>query len=205
MAKFLDLTGLQHVLGLLKTKFVQKESGKGLSSNDYTDDDKTKLSTLKTYNVATSEEAGLLSSNNLTKLNGIEDGAEKNIIKAVKRNGTMVNVTGGEVDIMVPSKLSELVNDKDLLSKAEVSKLISEARHMKKEILATKPTTGQDNVIYLIGPKGSGNNIYEEWLYINSKWEKIGDTDTRVDLTGYLKEADIKAITNQEIDQAMGE
>lgn len=73
MNKFLDLPGLQHVLGLVKTKFVQKESGKGLSSNDFTDDEKTKLSTLRTYGVATSEEAGLLSSNNLVKLNAKVD------------------------------------------------------------------------------------------------------------------------------------
>lgn len=205
MNKFLDLPGLQHVLGLVKTKFVQKESGKGLSSNDFTDDEKTKLSTLRTYGVATSEEAGLLSSNNLVKLNAIEEGAEKNIIKTVKRNGTLVNVLSGEVDINVPTKFSELVNDNDLTNKTQVAKMISEARHMKTQVLTEKPTKGEANIIYLIGPKGSGNNIYEEWLYVNDKWEKVGDTDTKVDLTGYIKEEDIQSITNTEINQAMGD
>lgn len=205
MNKFLDLPGLQHVLGLIKTKFVQKESGKGLSSNDFTDDEKTKLSTLKAYGVATSEEAGLLSSNNLSKLNAIEEGAEKNIINTVKRNGTLVNVDSGEVDIKVPTKFSDLVNDDNLTNKTEVAKMISEARHMKTQILAEKPAKGESNVIYLIGPKGSGNNIYEEWLYINDSWERIGDTDTKVDLTGYVKEEDIQSITNTEINQAMGD
>lgn len=204
MAKFLDLEGLQQLIGLIKDKFVQKESGKGLSTNDYTAEDKQKLSTLKTYNVATTEEAGLLSSANLNKLNAIDDGAEKNVITKIKRNGTLINVSNKEVDITVPTKYSDLVNDKDLVSSTQVKTLISEARHMKKEMVSTKPSTGEENVIYLVGPKGSGNNIYEEWLFVSGQWEKIGDTDTKVDLTGYLKSSEIQAITNDEINQAMG-
>lgn len=205
MANFLDFQGLQQLVGLIKEKFVQKESGKSLSTNDYTNEEKQKLSTLKTYNVATSEEAGLLSSANLNKINSIDEGAEKNVITKIKRNGTLVNVSNKEVDITIPTKYSELVNDNDLVSTTQVKKLISEARHMKKEIVSTKPSTGEENVIYLVGPKGSGNNIYEEWLYINNSWEKIGDTDTKVDLTGYLKSSDIKAITTEEINQVMGD
>lgn len=204
MSRFLDLVGLQHLIGLIKEKFVQKESGMGLSKNNYTDEDKEKLSTLKTYNVATSEEAGLLSSANLNKINGIEDGAEKNIITKIKRNGTLVNVSNKEVNITVPTKISELVDDKDFVNKTAVQKMISDARHMKKEIVAIKPSTGDENTMYLVGPKGDGNNIYEEWLFVNSKWEKIGDTSTEVNLDGYLKEADIQAISTAEINQAMG-
>ena len=205
MANFLDFQGLQQLVGLIKQKFVQQESGKGLSTNDYTNEEKQKLSTLKTYNIATTEEAGLLSSANLNKINSIDEGAEKNVITKIKRNGTLVNISNKEVDITVPTKYSELVNDKDLVSSSQVKTLISEARHMKKEIVSTKPSTGEENVIYLVGPKGSGNNIYEEWLYINNSWEKIGDTDTKVDLSGYLKTSDIKAITTEEINQVMGD
>lgn len=204
MSKFLDLVGLQHLIGLIKDNFVQKESGKGLSKNDYTDEDKQKLSTLKTYNVATTEEAGLLSSSNLNKINGLEEGAEKNVITKVKRNGTLVNVSNKEVDISVPTKISELVDDKDLVDKAQVQKLINDAKHMKKEIVAEKPTSGDENTMYLVGPKGDGSNIYEEWLYVNNKWEKIGDTSTTIDLDGYIKEEDLISISNEEINQAMG-
>ncbi len=204
MSKFLDLIGLQHLIGLIKDNFVQKESGKGLSKNDYTDEDKQKLSTLKTYNVATTEEAGLLSSSNLTKINGLEEGAEKNVITKVKRNGTLVNVSNKEVDISVPTKISELVDDKDLVNKTQVQKLINDAKHMKKEIVAEKPSSGDENTMYLVGPKGDGSNIYEEWLYVNNKWEKIGDTSTTIDLDGYIKEEDLISISNEEINQAMG-
>lgn len=40
---YLDKNGLLYLWSKIKEKFVQKESGKGLSSNDYTDSDKTKL------------------------------------------------------------------------------------------------------------------------------------------------------------------
>lgn len=204
MAKFLDLEGLQQLIGLIKEKFVQQESGKGLSTNDYSNEEKQKLSTLKNYNVATTEEAGLLSTANLNKLNAIDEGAEKNVITKIKRNGTLVNINNTEVDIKVPTKYSDLVNDKELVSSSDVKTLINEARHMKKEIVATKPSTGEENVIYLVGPKSDGDNSYEEWLFVSGKWEKIGDTNTKLDLTGYLKESDISTITNEEINQAMG-
>lgn len=204
MSKFLDLVGLQHLIGLIKDKFVQKERGKGLSTNDYTNEEKQKLSTLKTYNVATDTEAGLMSSSNLKKLNNISDGAERNSIDKIKRNGTLVNVSNREVDISVPTKISELVDDKNLADISKVKQLINESKHMKKEIVESKPQTGDENTIYLVGPKGSGNNIYEEWLWVGNKWEKVGDTDTKVNLSGYLKESDLIAISNTEIDQAMG-
>ena len=204
MAKFLDLQGLQKLIGSIKDKFVQKESGKGLSTNDFTNEEKSKLSTLKTYNVATSEEAGLLSPAQLNKINNVADGADKNVIEKIKRNGALVNVSNKEVDIQVPTKLSDLINDKNLIDETKVKSLINDARHLKKEVVETKPQAGEENVIYLVGSAKAGENVYEEWIYVNNKWEKIGDTSTEVNLDGYLKEEDIKSITNQEIDEAMG-
>ena len=75
---------------------------------------------------------------------------------------------------------------------------------MKKEIVAEKPSSGDENTMYLVGPKGDGSNIYEEWLFVNNKWEKIGDTSTTIDLDGYIKEEDLISISNEEINQAMG-
>lgn len=43
MAKYLDQNGLLYLWNKIKTMFVAKEEGKGLSANDYTDAEKTKL------------------------------------------------------------------------------------------------------------------------------------------------------------------
>lgn len=48
MAKYLDLTGLQYLWTALKGKFVLKETGKGLSTNDYTQIEKDKLAGIAT-------------------------------------------------------------------------------------------------------------------------------------------------------------
>lgn len=44
MGKFLDDNGVLYLWNKIKSLFVQKEDGKGLSSNDFTDAEKTKLS-----------------------------------------------------------------------------------------------------------------------------------------------------------------
>mgnify|MGYP006978911703 CR=1 FL=1 len=44
MAKYLDDNGLLYLWTKIKAAFVSKETGKGLSTNDYTTDEKTKLS-----------------------------------------------------------------------------------------------------------------------------------------------------------------
>lgn len=204
MSKYLDIPGLNYLIKLIKDKFVQKENGKGLSSQDYTLAEKQKLENLKAYSVASGTDAGLMSTADYKKLAGISAGANKNVISKIKRNGSLVNVSSETVDISVPTKMSDLVDDKDLISTSQVRQLISEASHMKKEVVIQKPTSGEENVIYLVGPKGEGSNVYEEWLWINSKWEKVGDTATSVDLSGYLKKSEISAITSTEINQAMG-
>ena len=43
MSKYLDSNGLLYFWNKIKTLFVAKETGKGLSSNDYTSTEKTKL------------------------------------------------------------------------------------------------------------------------------------------------------------------
>ena len=96
---FLNLTGLGYYHEKLKNLFatqsavstalngkVDKVSGKGLSTNDYTTAEQTKLS-------------------------GIATGAQVNVIESIKVNGTAQTITAKAVDITVPTKLSDLTND----------------------------------------------------------------------------------------------
>ena len=65
------------------------------------------------------------------------------------------------------------------------------------QVVESLPSTGTTGTIYLVAKSTSGtNNIYTEWIYVNSKWEQLGDT--QVDLSGYLQTSSI--ITNTEID-----
>lgn len=176
--KYLDYAGLSYFANKIKALFVQKEDGKGLSTEDYTTTEKSKLTNLPAD-------------------------AERNTITGIQRNGLTVTPTNRVVNINVPVKVSDLSNDSNFMSENEVLNAISNAQHMTKEIVDVLPTTGEDFVMYLVPENGGTDNIYEEWLWIDSSWEKIGDTATVVDLTPYLKKTDMVAITNVEIDNIL--
>ena len=62
-------------------------------------------------------------------------------------------------------------------------------------IVQTLPATGDSGTFYFVtNSQGSGNNIYNEYVYVGNAWEKIGSLDTgNIDLDGYLKTTDIAA------------
>ena len=78
---------------------VDKEEGKGLSENDFTDGYKSKL-------------------------DGIDGGAQVNIIEVVKRNGVVLPVTDKAVDVAVPTTTSSLTNDSGYITN-EVNDLVN--------------------------------------------------------------------------------
>lgn len=98
MSKYLDDNGLlyfwQHLKTLLAGK-VDKVNGKGLSTNDYT----------------TSEQ---------TKLGGIEAGAEVNIIESILVNGSAATISSKAASILVPTKTSDLTNDSDFITSSDI-------------------------------------------------------------------------------------
>lgn len=94
MAKYLDKDGLLYFWQQLKVKLAGKvdaESGKGLSTNDFTTAEKTKLA-------------------------GIEAGAEVNDINTITVNGTTATVTNKVAAITVPTKTSDITNDSGFIT-----------------------------------------------------------------------------------------
>ena len=66
------------------------------------------------------------------------------------------------------------------------------------EIVSELPASGQSNILYLVAKSSaSSGDGYDEYLYINGAWERVGSTD--IDLSGYVQAADMHAITNTEI------
>ena len=95
----------------------------------------------------------------------------------------------------------------NLPDEARVEAMIAAAQvGVTWDIVTDLPATGSPGKMYLKGPVGSGTNIYEEWIWINSgtsespnwHWENIGTT--AIDLSGYLQKTDIELITTAQID-----
>lgn len=57
------------------------------------------------------------------------------------------------------------------------------------KVVETLPTTGETNTIYILKPAGKTEGPYEEYIWVDNKWEKIGDTD--IQLENYYKKDEI--------------
>lgn len=215
-------------------KFVAQETGKGLSSNDYTSAEKTKLSGIAegankyvhpsytaqksglykvtvdasghvsattavakaditglgipaqdtTYADATTSTHGLMSAADKTKLDGVATGAQANKIESVKVNGTALTPDSSKavnVDLSAYAKSADVTK--------EIASAVSGVTQIDYSVVEALPSTGKKGVIYLVANSGSGNNIYDEYIYINSKFEKLGSRE--MDLSSYAKKTDI--------------
>ena len=79
----------------------------------------------------------------------------------------------------------------NVYTKSEVDDIVDGIVGISLEVVASLPASGNAGTIYLVSNSGTGQNIYDEyvWLTASSRWEKIGTTD--VDLSGYAKTADL--------------
>lgn len=92
----LDLLSLfKTKLDLLFANKVDKVDGKGLSANDYTSDEKSKLS-------------------------NIAAGAQVNVLEGIQKNGQTITPTNKIANISVPTKTSDLTNDSGFITSADV-------------------------------------------------------------------------------------
>lgn len=59
-------------------------------------------------------------------------------------------------------------------------------------IVSELPSTGENGVMYLVpSADGETGNIYIEYIWVDNKFEKIGDTTTKVNLTDYYTKAQV--------------
>ena len=114
-------------------------------------------------------------------------------------------VTDGELTdkgYQTAAQVNSAITSKGYQTESQVNSLINTAiadiTGIAYEVVTELPATGSAGVIYLISNGGPNPNIYDEYIYTNGSFEKIGTTD--VDLSGYLQESDLAAITNSEID-----
>lgn len=94
-----------------------------------------------------------------------------------------------DVSQFITKSVNDLVNyytKGETYTQSEVNALIGSIQQFHYEIYPSLQdiTTPATNVLYLIGPSGSGSDKYEEYVYANSDFQKIGDTS--IDLSNYI-------------------
>lgn len=232
--KYTNGNGLGYLWGRIKVLIdnkivnkVDKETGKGLSTNDYTSEDKTKLT-------------------------GISAGAEVNSIETIAVNGTVVSPDANrKVSITTPTKTSDLNNDSNFQNATQVSTAIDNALegftgiefNFDYDAVSELPAVGAAGTIYFIPDQScfeattdtefiegkkyfekngqdqyvpttdtemvsgktyytlkSGINTYDEYVWSISKnsYEMFGSA--AIDTTAFWSKNDLVALTTAEID-----
>lgn len=92
-----------------------------------------------------------------------------------------------EIQGFITNTVDDLVNyytKSETYTKTEVNDLIGQISSISFEVVDSLPPTGETNKIYLV-PKtpGQSQDGYNEYIYVNSGWERIGSTD--IDLSQY--------------------
>lgn len=90
----------------------------------------------------------------------------------------------------IPTLVSQLQNDRGYQTQAEVLALIAQIPQFSISIVNELPSVGDKMTIYLVAKEGTGDDVYNEyiWLESTSTYEFIGTT--AVDLTDYVKKTD---------------
>ena len=183
MAKFLGSTGVQYLWTKIAGEFVAKVEGKGLSTEDFTTEFKTKLE-------------------------GIAEGAQVNVLEGIKIGASDVTI-GSDKKADITSGVNGLITagiagkaDKattlegygiaDAYTKTQtdtaISTAITKAKHASLEVAKSNPTAegfvGKDDVIYLWQVTENDKTYYDMYIKVGGKMTLIDDT--RMDLSDYV-------------------
>ena len=116
----------------------------------------------------------------------------------------------------IPTKVSDLTNDsgfvnstqvntalaaytypsQDLYTQSDIDTMLSQISSLKIEVVDALPTTGNSDTIYLLKVRQQGNDIYQEYFWVNNAWELIGG----IDLTDYYTKTEVNALLTAKAD-----
>lgn len=130
---------------------VDKVTGKGLSTNDFTNAYKETVDTLK------------------QTVDGLTaTGGQANVIETVKVNGTALTPDASKaVNIDLSGYATK--SDVSAIPKFAVSVV---------DVLPTENISG--TTIYLVPNSGSGTNVHDEYIYVGEAWELLGTTQVDI-------------------------
>lgn len=194
--KFLDNNGLLYFWQKIVNAFVKKDGNKVLSDNNYTTAEKEKLAGLNNYTLPKAT---------ASTLGGVKVGAGLE----VGEDGTLNATGGGTADSVdwsnvqnKPTKLSEFQNDSGFQTASQVQSAIKSAT---STVLRYKGTVANREALPSNAEVGDTYNLQDTGgnvAWDGTKWDDLGET---VDLSGYVQENELIAITNGEIDSIVAQ
>ena len=129
--------------------------------------------------------------------------AEQNIADnstAISQAQGDITALQGTVDTLMPKAGGEFTGaitvqaptaDMNPATKKYVDDAIGGITSVEFRVVNELPTSGEVGVIYLVAHSHGERDIYDEYIWVTDKFEKIGNTD--VDLSQYAKKVDLTA------------
>ncbi len=140
----------------------------------------------------------------------------------IQKNGTTVETfsanssTNKTANITVPTKTSDVTNDsdfvnstqvgnalaaytypsQDLYTQSDIDTMLAQISSLKIEVVNALPQTGNADTIYLLRVRQQGNDVYQEYFWVNNTWELIGG----VDLTDYYTKTQTDTLLDAKAD-----
>ena len=102
--------------------------------------------------------------------------------QAIDNVHTTIN---NQIKSSIVDNLESLAADKSLSANQGriLKEMIANLANFQIEIVDQLPSIGETNIIYLVKKSGSAPDIHDEYVFVDGKWEKIGDTE--IDLSNY--------------------
>lgn len=111
-------------------------------------------------------------------------------IQIVKVNGSPLSPDGSKavnIDLSTYAIKTEVTQ--------EIAQAVSGIQGFDAQVVASLPETGQKGILYLVSNSGTGQNVYDEYLWITDKYEKLGTRE--IDLSAYAKKTEIPTSVSQ--------
>lgn len=111
-------------------------------------------------------------------------------IQVVKVNGSPLSPDGSKavnIDLSTYALKTEVTQ--------EIAEAVSGIQGFEAQVVESLPGTGEKGILYLVANSGSGQNVYDEYLWVNNKFEKLGTRE--IDLSAYAKKTEIPTKTSQ--------
>lgn len=141
--------------------YVKKETGKGLSTNDYTATDKTKL-------------------------DGVETGAQANVIESVSVDGTALTVTskGVNIDLSAYAKSADISTVYKYKGKVATYSALPTADQVAGDVYNVEAADATNGI-------NAGDNV----VWNGTAWDNLSGI---VDLSGYVTKEDGKGLSTND-------
>lgn len=111
-------------------------------------------------------------------------------IQIVKVNGSPLSPDGSKavnIDLSTYAIKTEVTQ--------EIAQAVSGIKGFDAQVVSELPQTGAKGILYLVSNSGSGQNVYDEYLWITDKYEKLGTRE--IDLSAYAKKTEIPTKVSQ--------